>query len=311
MSGFFVYNNTMQAILSLHHVDFSQSGFALLQGIDLALYRGQVLGLLGVNGAGKSTTLKIAAGLLTPTGGQVSISPQARIGYLPEIPPLIDSWSVKGFLHHVCHLHQLPAKQRGEAVERVIKLCRLEKIFNQSIATLSKGNRQRAAIAQSIIHQPDILILDEPTSGLDPQQISFFRQLIQEIKPQTAILLSSHIMQEITTLCDSVAIIHQGQKQQGLALHEQQGIVIEFSHPVSPNELKKLPQWQSGTGTLHRFAVSSASEQNKLLQHLLAMRLSIHRISGSEQILENTFLQLIGQNSADISAEKTEETAHG
>ncbi|PID65501.1 MAG: hypothetical protein CR975_06840 [Gammaproteobacteria bacterium] len=286
----------MQTILSLQQVDFSQSGIALLQGIDLRLQRGRVSGLLGINGAGKSTTLKIAAGLLIPNRGKVDVLPQATIGYLPEIPPLIDAWSVKGFLRHICHLHHLPKVQHQSAIDRVVALCQLEKIFRQSIVTLSKGNRQRVAIAQAIIHQPDILILDEPTSGLDPQQISLFRHLMQTVKATTAVLLSSHIIQEIMTLCDEVAVIHQGQKKQTLSLQRQQDIVIELRGDVPLAALRQLPEWQANEGPSHHFVITSQKAQDRLLDTLLAMGISIHRIYGSEQILENTFLRLIGQS---------------
>lgn len=295
----------MQTLLSLHHVDFYQSGIPLLNDISLSLKIGEVMGLLGVNGAGKSTTLKIAAGLLLPSKGHVSVQPQASIGYLPEVAPLIDTWSVKAFLHHVCHLHGLPKSRHQAAIDRVVEQCHLQQIFKQSIATLSKGNRQRLAVAQAVIHQPTILILDEPTSGLDPQQISQFRELIQSIKSNTAILLSSHIMHEVTTLCDSVSIIHQGQKKQQLSLAKQQGIFIEFENDVPAEILQKLPEWQSGTGRSHYFSVSSQGAQNDLIQRLLTLSLSIYRLSGSEQMLENTFLQLIGQ-STEVNRQKAE-----
>lgn len=291
----------MKPILTLQQVDFYQANIPLLQGIDLGLYRGKVLGLLGINGAGKSTTLKIAAGILTPSKGKVISNTDSFIGYLPEIPPLIDTWSVKGFLGHICQLHNIPKKHQQTAIERVVSLCQLDKIFKQTIGTLSKGNRQRVAIAQAIIHQPDILILDEPTSGLDPQQISVFRHLIQKIKPTTAILLSSHIMQEVITLCDEAAIIHQGQKKEILSLHNQQDIIIEFtdspSISVPVSVLEQFPEWQSGSGNTHHFKIADQTAQDKLVQKLLSMNYSIRRISGSEQILENRFLQLIGQYS--------------
>ncbi len=289
----------MKPILTLQQVDFYQANVPLLQGIDLDLYRGKVLGLLGINGAGKSTTLKIATGILTPSKGKVILSTDSRIGYLPETPPLIDTWSVKGFLGHICQLHNIPKAQQQTAIERAVSLCQLDKIFKQAIGTLSKGNRQRVAIAQAIIHQPDILILDEPTSGLDPQQISVFRHLIQEIKPTTAILLSSHIMQEVITLCDEAAIIHQGQKKEMLSLQNQQDIIIEctdsLSVPVSV--LEQFPEWQSSSGSTHHFKIADQTAQDKLVQKLLSMNYSIRRISGGEQILENRFLQLIGQYS--------------
>lgn len=290
----------MQHSLSLHNIYFSQSRTVLLEDISLSLNKGEVVGLLGVNGAGKSTTLKIASGLIKPTTGHVSIAQQQTTGYLPETPPLIDHWQVKSFLSHVCVLHGLPRSQRGGSIDSVISSCNLEKIIHQPIATLSKGNRQRVAIAAAIIHRPDILILDEPTSGLDPQQISQFRDVITTLRQDTAILFSSHIMHEITSLCDRVSIIHQGQQKKEIALsQQQQDILIHFFTDIPENNFQHIKQWQSGTGKTHIFSITNSDEQQQLIAQLSTMGLPIARITGTENILENTFLQVIGQTNSE------------
>lgn len=310
-------------LLTLHNIHFSQNGNALLSGIDFSVAKGQIIGLLGVNGAGKSTTLKIAAGILLPTNGTVyygngsantkatpnNKTEKCRIGYLPEHPPLIEAWTVGHFLRHVCTLHKLPKQHWQTAIERVTEQCSLQSILQQSISTLSKGNRQRVALAQAVIHRPDLLILDEPTSGLDPRQISQFRELILNLKPDTAIILSSHIMQEITALCDTTFIIHEGKQLGELSLsgHQQQ-LFIEFAQPLSQDTFTGIPAWQSGDGRQHQFSVTCQDEQNALLAACVAKHLPIVRIAGVEQLLESEFLSLIAQT--DTTAHSAQVSHH-
>lgn len=289
--------NTHAPILSLKNIHFVQSGFQLLSDISFSVSKGQIIGLLGVNGAGKSTTLKVASGCLYPSVGEVHYTDNVRVGYLPERPPLIPTWSVKQYLQHICVLQGLPKAQHQSAIERVIGLCDLSGILAKPIATLSKGNQQRVAIAQAIIHEPNLLILDEPTSGLDPQQIMQFRHLLRGISSETAIVLSSHIMQEVTALCDHVVMIHKGEKMAEMDLsasHSQ--LLIEFAQPIVSDVFDDMPAWRKGEGCLHQFDVASQSEQDKLLAQCIHKQLPIKRVSGVAELLENTFLEVIGQH---------------
>lgn len=290
----------MQPTLTLHQISYQQRGSTLLDSLSVSVSQGEVLGLLGVNGAGKSTTLKIAAGLLLPTQGNVAYASDTRLGYVPETPPLLASWTVEAFLNHVYTLHRLSKTKRQQTINRVVEQCHLTAILPKPITTLSKGNRQRLALAQAIIHQPNLLLLDEPTSGLDPQQISEFRTLIESIKATTAVILSSHIMQELTGLCDRLAIIHHGQKQREMILGEQQPIImIKFNTAVATEVVKNLTTWQSGKGKYHYFRVNNDTQQQQLIQQLLDKSLSIQRISGAERIIEQQFLHLIGHSNED------------
>ncbi len=285
----------MLPLLSLKNLHYQQNGLTLLSDIHFSLTRGQMLGLLGVNGAGKSTTLKMAVGLLQPDSGKVIRQANARIGYVPEIPPLMPTWTVKRFLREACRLHAIPDRQQASAISRASQDCQLEDIINQSCATLSKGNRQRVNIAQALLHQPDILILDEPTSGLDPQQIYRFRALLHTLKAETAIVLSSHIMQEVTSLCDSAIVIHAGQQIGELDLSmRHQRILIEFACPAQPELFVDCPAWQSGEGRQHQFSTETLSE-NDVLAFCLQKQLPISRVVGAEDLAEREFLTLIGQ----------------
>ncbi|HEY9561865.1 MAG TPA: ATP-binding cassette domain-containing protein, partial [Anseongella sp.] len=179
---------------------------------------GHVLGLLGPNGAGKSTTMRMLTGFISPSSGTASIngydvvhqSMEARkcIGYLPENNPLYGHMYVREYLSVMGALHGM--KKRRRRVEEVIEQTGLGPESHKRLGQLSKGYRQRAGLAQALLHDPPVLILDEPTSGLDPNQLTGMRTLIGELGKDKTVILSTHIMQEVELLCKQVLIIHQG-----------------------------------------------------------------------------------------------------
>lgn len=284
----------MHSLLSLSDIGYSQGGKSLVEGVSLSVSRGQTLGLLGINGAGKSTTLKIAAGILSPDEGQVWQEKSLRIGYLPQTPPLIPQWTTQQYLQHCCQLHQLPPSTWQAALERVVSACDLAAIFYQRIATLSKGSQQRVGIAQAIIHQPDLLIVDEPTSGLDPRQVIQFRSLIQSIKSQTGILFSSHIMSEVSALCDTAVVLHQGKLMGELDLTPSgTHLMIEFAATVDKAVFGGLSYWQSGAAKQHYFCVNTVAERQDLLRFCLQQQLPVISIADTDKRIENEFLSLI------------------
>jgi ABC-2 type transport system ATP-binding protein len=181
---------------------------------------GQILGFLGPNGAGKSTTMKIATCYLPPTSGTILVngrdvteSPLAvrrSVGYLPEHNPLYLDMFVKEYLEFVGGLHQLKGAALKQRVGEMVELCGLSVEQGKKIGSLSKGYRQRVGLAQALIHDPQVLILDEPTTGLDPNQIQEIRTLIRNIGQQKTVIFSTHIMQEVSAICDRVVIINRG-----------------------------------------------------------------------------------------------------
>jgi ABC-2 type transport system ATP-binding protein len=188
--------------------------------ISFSVGRGEVLGFLGPNGAGKSTTMRIITGFYPPTSGRATVggfdiveNPLAAkrlIGYLPENAPGYADMTVHGFLSFVAELRGLTGEARKKAIGRAVETCSLEGVLYQTIDTLSKGYKHRTCLAQSILHDPDILILDEPTDGLDPNQKHEVRGLIKRLGTHKAIVFSTHILEEIEAACTRVIIIDRG-----------------------------------------------------------------------------------------------------
>ncbi len=193
---------------------------AAVNGVSFTVERGEVLGFLGPNGAGKSTTMRMITGFIPPTEGSIKIGdhdmlenplPAKRlIGYLPENAPSYTDMTVAGFLGFTAELRGMSGDAKKKAVERVIEMCFLENVRHQSVDTLSKGYRHRTCFAQSIIHDPDVLVLDEPTDGLDPNQKHEVRTLIRRMGEKKAIIFSTHILEEVEAVCSRAVIIDRG-----------------------------------------------------------------------------------------------------
>jgi len=193
---------------------------SVVNDVSLELHRGEVLGLLGHNGAGKSTTLQMLTGVLLPHSGSIEICgfdladrpdrAKACIGYLPETPPLYRDMHVDDYLKFVARLHRMSATQAAQALEQAKGRCGLQQVGRKIIGTLSKGYQQRVGIAQAIIHNPEVIVLDEPTVGLDPAQIRDIRALIRELGNAHSVILSTHLLGEVETVCDRVEIMHHG-----------------------------------------------------------------------------------------------------
>jgi ABC-2 type transport system ATP-binding protein len=235
----------------------------------------QVYGFLGPNGAGKSTTMNIIIGYLSATEGEVIINghdifeepEEAKkcIGYLPELPPLYMDMTVKEYLQFVAELKKVPKKERAEQIEKAMQMTNITDMQKRLIKHLSKGYKQRVGLAQAIIGFPEIIILDEPTVGLDPKQIIEIRDLIKKLSKEHTIILSSHIMQEISAVCDHILIINKGQ------------LVAEGT----PEELAEMTQ---GTQEV----TLRVKAQKATVETILNSVKDIHRKEYLEPVEENT-----------------------
>jgi ABC-2 type transport system ATP-binding protein len=192
----------------------------VVRELSFQVCKGEVLGFLGPNGAGKSTTMRMITGYLPPDAGRVSVCgmdvtkaplhAKAALGYLPENAPLYHEMTVRGFLEFAAAVRGMRGKEKARAVQRACELCALDPVLHEPIETLSKGYRHRTGLAQAILHDPPVLVLDEPTDGLDPNQKRYARALIREMGQTKAILLSTHVLEELEAVCTRAIVIHQG-----------------------------------------------------------------------------------------------------
>ncbi|TCO67494.1 ABC transporter ATP-binding protein [Caldanaerobacter subterraneus] len=191
-----------------------------VDNISFSVDKGEIVGFLGPNGAGKTTTMKMITGYMPPTSGTIKIAgydiveqpieAKKHIGYLPETPPLYLDMTVEAYLHFVGGIKGVPAKRRREDVERIMNEVGLLEVRKRLIKNLSRGYRQRVGLAQAIIGDPEVLVLDEPTVGLDPKQIKEIRDIIKKLGGKHTIILSTHILPEVSMVCDRVIIINKG-----------------------------------------------------------------------------------------------------
>ncbi|MES2598789.1 MAG: ATP-binding cassette domain-containing protein [Verrucomicrobiota bacterium] len=191
-----------------------------VDNVSFTVNKGEVLGFLGPNGAGKSTSMRMVTGYFRPTSGSIKIGgvdmlenpelAKQSIGYLPENAPLYSDMTVASFLGFCAEVRGITGAAKVKAIDRVLDLCFLHRVRNQSVDTLSKGYRHRTCFAQSIIHDPEVLILDEPTDGLDPNQKHEVRQLIKNMGKDKAIIFSTHILEEVDAACSRAMIIDRG-----------------------------------------------------------------------------------------------------
>jgi len=194
----------------------------VVAGLSFSLKKGMVLGILGPNGAGKTTTIRMLTGLLSPTEGAVhatidgvemlptALGFRRYVGYCPEQPPLYPEMTVFHYLYTVCRLRGMPHAERQAAIDRVVRELDLTSVALREISVLSKGQRQRVNIAQSLVHDPLIWILDEPLGGLDPEQVTLVRELIVAKGKEKAVVVSSHLLSEMTCMCTDILILKQG-----------------------------------------------------------------------------------------------------
>lgn len=296
--------------------------------LNFEVAQGEIVGFLGPNGAGKTTTLKILSGFLSPSGGTAringrdcvtqSLEVRHSLGYLPETVPLYTDLSVTQFLRFAAQAKGVEAKAQTAEMQRVMDACGLEEVQTTLIASLSKGFRQRVGLAQALLNNPPLLILDEPTIGLDPSQIVEIRQLIKELAGAHTVILSSHILPEVSQLCQRVIIINRGQivasdSPQNLSRQLGHGSRVRLTVRGPESEvataLQKLPQVEAVAGEGEgRYLVVAAEDQDvrsQLARLVVERGWDLLELKAQEFTLEEVFLNLVTEEVA--TAEETTE----
>ena len=207
-------------MIEVQHLTKRYGPVTAVDDISFTVERGEILGFLGPNGAGKTTTMRVLTGYMPPTEGKAvvagydvmeqPIEAKRRTGYLPETPPLYPEMTVREYLSFVAKIKRVPRGERKARVEEMMRKTHVDDVANRDCGKLSKGYRQRVGLAQALMHNPDVLILDEPTAGLDPKQIIETRQLIRSLAGDHTIILSTHILPEVSQTCQRVVIINRG-----------------------------------------------------------------------------------------------------
>ena len=230
-------------MLKVENLKKSFGDFQAVKGISFSVGKGEVLGFLGPNGAGKSTTMRMITGFIPPTSGTAAIcghdiiddpvGAKSALGYLPEAAPSYRAMTVEDFLAFAAKIRGFGGAEAKAKVDAVVAKAGLEKVRKQSIETLSKGYRQRTCFAQAIIHQPSVLIMDEPTDGLDPNQKFVVRQMIKEMSAEMAIIISTHILEEVDAVCSHAVVIADGEAKTGTA--ENAKITVDELRKLDPS----------------------------------------------------------------------------
>lgn len=298
--------------------------------------RGMIYGFLGPNGAGKSTTMNMMTGYIAATEGTVKINgydilkepelAKKSIGYLPEIPPMYLDMTVWEYLKFVAELKKVPKAERKNQIEEIMRQTRVDDVKDRLIKNLSKGYKQRVGLAQAMIGYPEVIILDEPTVGLDPKQIIEIRELIKELAEKHTVILSSHILSEVSAVCDHIMIISKGKlvasdTPEGLMSmmkgEKQLTLCVKGEESKLDSILKEYSQIKEyhfqaakdeGCVSVTLNTESDDDIREELFYRLASEKLPIMELSLAEKTLEDVFLELTGEEQNDVPEEnETEE----
>ncbi len=275
--------------------------------ISFKVEKGKIWGFLGPNGAGKTTTMRILTGFLPPSEGiayingiDVSKNPveiKRKVGYLPEVVPVYPELTVKEYLYFVAEISSIEKQKIKNSVEKVVERTNLKSVYRRLIKNISRGYRQRLGIAQAIINDPEILILDEPTIGLDPAQIIEIREMIKSFKEHSTVILSSHILPEISQVCDGAVVIKEGKLRANITREEwSKNLEITVKNPEiinkgdmikSINEIKDI---EINDNSIVITLDTSAENNNNILDYLIKKKVGINEVKAG---LEGLYMNII------------------
>ncbi|HKA61852.1 MAG TPA: ABC transporter ATP-binding protein [Methylomirabilota bacterium] len=309
------------AVISLESVSKRYGTRTVIHDLSFEVAKGEIVGFLGPNGAGKTTTMRMIAGFTAATAGRVMVAGRdmaidnveaaGLIGYLPERPPLYDTLDVSAYLRFVAKAKAIPRASRRREIERVASACHLEAVLDDEIFKLSKGYRQRLGLAQALLGDPQVLLLDEPTAGLDPGQIHETREVIRSIGAEHAVLLSTHILAEVTLICRRVAIINHGRllaidSPSGLqrAVEETNQVALQVTAEAAPLREALLAvdgvrsvDIRADSGLAGVLTVECHVDAHEGVEAAIARavagRWDLHRLERRQPTLENVFLRYV------------------
>ena len=292
-----------------------------VDNISFEIKDGEVVGFLGPNGAGKSTTMNMITGFIEPTDGTIMINgndiskkakkAKKQIGYMPENVPLYHELTVKEFIKYMAELKFVKRPERKAEVDKVIKEAGLENVKNRLIRNLSRGYKQRVSLAGALVGNPDVIILDEPTVGLDPKQITEIRGLIKELGKKHTVILSTHILSEVSQICEKVVIINKGKivaidtpENLEQKTKEKNGISVTVEDPKENMkklkskipEIEKIEMIKDNEDGTKQFVITSKTDidlRKKLFEVLPKEEITIFELKKTETSLEDAFIKLI------------------
>ncbi len=292
-----------------------------VDNISFNVEKGEIVGFLGPNAAGKTTTMRILTGFLAPTRGDVwiaghnvlshSLEARQHIGYLPEAVPLYTDMTVRSYLEFLARLRGLDKNKVMSRIEEVVDICHLEEYIDVIMGKLSKGFRQRVGVAQAIIHEPDVLILDEPTIGIDPIQVAMTRRLIKELGKEHTILLSTHILPEVSMVCERVIIIHEGRivakdsiENLSSMISGSKRIRLEVEGPADKvtQRLRKINGVLRVSREGSYYIVECSADQDprgKIMETIVQGGWTLLSLESMEMSLEDIFLKLTTEEEAE------------
>jgi ABC-2 type transport system ATP-binding protein len=316
---------TSDATIQVSHLCKQYGPRTAVDDLSFEVARGEIVGFLGPNGAGKSTTMKILTGFMPATAGKVlvaghdvfenPIAVKRNVGYLPETPPVYTEMKVQAYVEYAARLHGLSQKESRSAATQAIEKTGLLQVRNRLIGNLSKGYRQRVGLAQALVHNPQVLILDEPTVGLDPKQIIEIRELIKGLAGDHTVILSSHILPEVTATCQRIIVINRGRivaedTIERLTTRLKKGLIyslqVRHATPEGVSALKAVPGVSSvsvaGTKLVVEIAPGSSEIRDRIVETAVERKMGVLEFSAERVSLEEVFLQLTTEERNEESA---------
>ena len=308
-------------MIEVKNVTKKYGNFIAVDNINFNIKEGEIVGLLGPNGAGKSTTMNMITGFIEPTDGEIIVDgydilkkpkkAKKQIGYMPEGVPLYNDLTVKEFVNYMADLKLVEKKQKKEKVQKIIEQTNLQEVQNKLIRNLSRGYKQRVSMAGALVGEPKILILDEPTVGLDPKQITEIRNLIKSLGKDHTIILSSHILSEVSQICEKVIIINKGKiiaidtpknleekvknkNQITVTVEDKQDKINEVTKEIEGiKEIKLVKDNEDGTKEYAIISEENEDVRKEIFEKYAKNNITIFELKKNEATLEDAFMKLI------------------